>query len=148
MLPLSTWHSANKVVVALLNINIMLHLTPCKALTWAAMCMAIALICQCDVIHQLEADTPLLSWFLPTWVKNIHHFRTFEEQHKDSEVVDGETASLVDIVKNRFDTHYDPVRAAAYLVDTMFTQEGAQGWFSSRTGTCLAQTNRMMRWLS
>lgn len=92
--------------------------------------MGIALISIiCDAIHQLEADRPLLSWLLPTWVKIIHHFRAFEEQHKDSGVVAGETVSLVDIVKKRFDTHYDPSWAAAYLVDPMFAKEGAQGWY-------------------
>jgi hypothetical protein len=94
------------------------------------MSLAIALISIIsDAIHQLEADKPLLSWLLPTWVKIIRHVRTFEEQHAGNDVCNSETASLVDIVKKRFDTHYNSSWAAAYLVDPMFAREGAQGWY-------------------
>jgi hypothetical protein len=94
------------------------------------MLLAIALVSFiCDAIHQLEADKPLLSWLLPTWVKIIHHVRAFEQQHADNDVLQGDDASLVDVVKKRFDTHYDPSWAAAYLVDPMFAKQGEQGWY-------------------
>lgn len=92
--------------------------------------LAIALISpMCDAIHQLEADKPLLSWLLPTWVKIIRQVRAFEEQHADNDIISGSSVSLVDTVKKRFDTHYDSSWAAAYLIDPMFATEGAQGWY-------------------
>jgi hypothetical protein len=107
-----------------------IHHFASQVFVWAAMNMAIMLISViCDAIHQLEADRPLLSWLLPTWVKIVRHARAFEEQHAQSDVVSGETASLVDTVKKRFDTHYNSSWAAAYLVDPMFAEEGTQGWY-------------------
>jgi hypothetical protein len=101
-----------------------------EGFTWAAMDMAIKLVAPiCDAIHQLEADRPLLSSALPTWVSIIRHTRAFEEQHEGSDVVAHETASLVDIVKKRFEIHYDKCWAAAHLVDPVFAQQGAQGWY-------------------
>jgi hypothetical protein len=98
--------------------------------TWAAMDLAIKLISPIsDAIHQLETDRPRLSWLLPTWVSIIRHVRSFEEQHVNSALLSGETDRLVSLVKHRFDIHYDKCWAAAHLVDPMFAQQGAQGWY-------------------
>ena len=87
-----------------------------------------------------------LSWLLPTWVHIVRQVREFEEQHKDSDIVRGETVTLVDTVKKRFDVHYNHSWAAAYLVDPMFATEGAQGWYLLGGGTCLGQPSWTMRW--
>lgn len=98
--------------------------------TWAAMDLALKLIGPIsDAIHQLEADQPRLSWLLPTWVSIIRHVRAFQEQHQANSLFSGETESLVDIVKHRFEIHYDKCWAAAHLIDPMFAQQGAQGWY-------------------
>jgi hypothetical protein len=98
--------------------------------TWAALSMAIMLITPiCDAIHQLEADKPLLSWLLPTWVMLIRHVRAFEEQHADSDTVAGEASSILEIVQKRMDNHYDNSWAASHLLDPMFAQQGEQGWY-------------------
>lgn len=86
----------------------------------------ISFVCNC--IHQLEADRPLLSWLLPTWVKIIRHVRAFEMEHKDNDLLQDDV-SLVDVVRKRFDMHYDRAWAAAYLVDPMFAKQGEQGWY-------------------
>jgi hypothetical protein len=98
--------------------------------TWAAMDLAIKLINPIsDAIHQLEGDKPQLSWLLPAWVKIITGVRAFEAQHKDCATFKGETEKLVEIVGERFEKHYDTSWAAAHLVDPMFAQQGAQGWY-------------------
>jgi hypothetical protein len=94
------------------------------------MALAITLITPvCDAIHQLEGDQPLLSWLLPTWVNIVRFVRSFEEQHERNALLAGQTVSLVDIVKKRFDIHYSECWAAAHLVDPMFAQQGASGWY-------------------
>jgi hypothetical protein len=101
--------------------------------TWAAMDLAIKLISPVsDAIHQLEGDKPQLSWLLPAWVKIITGVRAFEAQHEDRQEFQGETETLVKIVGDRFEKHYDTCWAAAHLVDPMFAQQGAQGWYLAK----------------
>jgi hypothetical protein len=102
---------------------------------WQELQLAIELVQPImDGIHELECDSPRLSWVLPFWAKLIAHARQFDEHH-------GGTigADLVPIVKARMDKHYDVAWPAAYVLDPMFAVQGIEGWYLPFTNDIISE---------
>ena len=78
-----------------------------------------------DAIHQLEADRPLLSRVLSTWVQLLNHAKNFDEKHG----LDGNqrTARLFN---RRFALHYKKEWLAAHALDPANAVRGEDGTWS------------------
>ncbi|KAJ9505608.1 hypothetical protein QJQ45_011235 [Haematococcus lacustris] len=67
-----------------------------------------------NAIHRLEADMPYLSQVLPTWRTLVSHALTWEAKLPAGHPL---AVGVVAAFKRRAEMHYDPVHAAAYVVD-------------------------------